>query len=646
MSTDRQIVCTACNALYDIVGRPAVFACDACGAEIRNPFAEGAKPVAKPVGKPVAKPVAPAASEPAARPTARPTAKPVAKPAADDAFSEAPAGASRSGGSRAEPGRAHTRVMSAQRPDFAEKKKPPVAVLALIGVVVLGAGAYFAFSGGKKDETPQTPTAPTGATGSTGATAPTGTTTPPTPAAPTGATGPTGAADVAKTPDVAKQKPVEAPPAADTVAYDGALEPFLKATYIPDFERADIEKAHQFLLAASAANGGRVKKADFEGKAKPILDKFSTLRTRYDELAASEFGEKSKNVAEATIKDIAETFGDKTVFSWFIHPDYLPYVVVIEESPAWSTASVVEKEVFRPLNELHQLFLDTYRESNKLTPLKSPTPVIYFESQPNYEKYNEARGFSKKNVLAHFEPFSGRLVLHRNCTHRTVMHEGTHQLFNRYAKNKLPQTQQSYWFEEGIAEWFGGANRLPKVDGGWRYEIGVLQPGRITSLRAVDPKRYFKIRDLVAVTYASKPKWESGGGDGQMNIQLIYEQGWFLIYFLNYFDVDAAGYVKIGGKGKYQDGWETYVKGELSGRTGKKAFEEAVGIKSDADWDRLEDEYLKYFDFVNYKIAMQHVKDDRLIPYTEYKNRRGVATGEKEDDLLVRPAKKKDDEDK
>ena len=163
MTTDRQLVCPDCSTTHESAGRPATFACESCGAEISNPFASG-KPVAKPVGKPVAKPVAKPAAKPAGRdvPTTRMEQLPEGE---DEAFAPSARPAPMPT-SRAEGGRAHTRVMGTYRPDFAEKKKPPYAVIGVAAVVVIGVAAFYMMRGG---DTPKTPAdsgtvAPTGAT--------------------------------------------------------------------------------------------------------------------------------------------------------------------------------------------------------------------------------------------------------------------------------------------------------------------------------------------------------------------------------------------------------------------------------------------------------------------------------------------------
>jgi hypothetical protein len=651
MSPTPSITCPSCGAVHEAAGRAAAATCDACGASMTATGKPVAKPTAKPVAKPAAKPVAKPAT-PRDVPTT--TEERVTPVELDEGDANDPPREVR---------RAHTRVMAAPRPDFSPKKKPPVGLILggvalVVGVVV----AIVVFSkGGDSNggppsndgadrssakpadaETSKTPVvdAPKNdAARATDKPAPT-----PAPVPESGRDA-TGAPTPSPTPtDATAKTSAPAPQDGERVRYDDALVPYLTAPYVPAFKREDIEKDHQYLLTAAASTGGLVRKVDFDERVKPIIEKYGDLKKQYDAILESPFGVSSKNLAEATIKDLGDIFSGEGRFVWFIHPDFQPYVVVIEESPAWSTTLVVEKDVFRPLNELHNLFLDQYRVSNNLTRLTDPVPVVFFEAKANYEKYLDARGIADKNILAHFEPGSGRLVLHRDCTHRTVMHEGTHQLFSRYSKNKVMHSRQSYWFEEGVAEWFGGANRVPAGDGTWKYEIGVINGGRINSMRADEEKTWFSVRELTKLTYADRDRWKQEGGEGSAKSLRVYAQGWFLIYFLNYFDVDAQGYVKFGVRGKYADGWDAYVRGELNGKTGHKAFCDALGLDTEEKWTKIEEEYKNYFRFVNFKFNFKHVKDDRLVPYDQYVNKRGEKTGYKEQDLLIPPPKKTDDD--
>jgi hypothetical protein len=198
----------------------------------------------------------------------------------------------------------------------------------------------------------------------------------------------------------------------------------------------------------------------------------------------------------------------------------------------------------------------------------------------------------------------------------------------------LPPPKQSFWFQEGIAEWFGGSNRIPKGDG-WEYETGVLLEGRLSGWRQLE-KDQFTLDEPLQQTYAKRNEYIMAGPAGQTKIQLVYSQGWFLIYFLNHFNVDASGMVTIGKRGKYADGWGDYLKAELSGKTGKKVFMESLKL-DDAGLAKMNEEYLAYFNFVMKKLNLGQVREKKLVAWDQYVNQRGQKTGEKDDDLLIAP---------
>ncbi len=146
-------------------------------------------------------------------------------------------------------------------------------------------------------------------------------------------------------------------------------------------------------------------------------------------------------------------------------------------------------------------------------------------------------------------------------------------------------------------------------------------------------KRRFRLSQLLNLTYTSR----SGLSTAQH--LLTYAQGWTLVYFCNYFDVDANGMVRIGKRGKYADGFEKYLKAELEGRTGRAVFMECLSL-DDASLKKMDEEFAAYCEWLVHKLKLKHYKDKRLIPAAEHRNSRGESTGTAEDDLLIRPKKK------
>lgn len=419
------------------------------------------------------------------------------------------------------------------------------------------------------------------------------------------------------------------------VKYGNELEAYSSARWMTTDERDAIRKTHLSMLEQASKEGGWVRKTDFERRVKPVVEKHAKDKAAWDDIEKSAYGKALKDVETSTQAALAKAFEGKVTFLATVQR---PYVIFVEETPSWEALNV-GKSVADPLLQLNRMFMDQYAKDCDLKPIDDPIPVVYFESDAKYRTYNAATGGPQTpGVLAHFEHESGRLVVHRQCDFTTIMHEGTHQLFAKHTRSAPAFLRRSYWFQEGVAEWFGGSSQKVGSDGAFTYEVGLLQVGRLEGMRSISVDDYFSVSELVQRTYGDRMMYESMGGKGQTKIQLIYAQGWFLIYFVNHFNVDAEGYVVYGKPGKYKAGWSKYLKSELDGKTGKKVFMEAFGVDDDG-LKKMNEEFQAYYNYVMRKIQLDQVKDKQLIPWDAYVNRIGEKTGEKEDDILV-PKKK------
>jgi hypothetical protein len=653
MTTTVTVKCHSCQASYQAPRERAGahFKCKKCGETLTVPKApeESAPPPARPVVMPAAGPAARPVVKPVVMPVAEPVDKPVVMP------SRPP---------RPQRGRAAPEP-AAKEPT---KSRTTLVLAVLGGVVLLGAGGYFAFGGSKDaDKKPKAPenanvTAKTNDTASKPVvlaydaakrikelTAATG----------SDSAGqmwalaqkideewkswqtkgaPAEAADrlceardevldklVGLMPDHAEARAMRG-----EVRYDNQLDPFFDAAYLSESER-DLVRANRLVVNTRAGeNAGWITKLAFDTKVKPLVEKFGPMQAEAESRNASPFGKAAKKMENDVIADMNTKLGGKAAFRAFIHH---PYLIFVEENASWSP-SAEAKTLFSPLKGIHEAFLREFGGLN-LKQLDDPVPVLYFKSEEQYQEYNKAIGNTGLRAAAHYEPQTGRLALNRGVNHEVIIHEGTHQLFDKYTSKMLPHPAQSFWFQEGIAEWFGGSNRLQAKDGSWTYETGVLLDGRLGEWRALEEAE-FKLPDLLDQTYGKRNDYIMKGGEGQKKIGLVYAQGWFLIYFLNHFNVDDKGVVQIGSKGKYRDRWNDYLKAELSGKTGKKVFMECLKV-DEAGLEKMHDEYKKYFLFVVKKQNLGHVKDKKLVKWDEYVNKKGQKTGEKDDDLLIDP---------
>jgi hypothetical protein len=420
----------------------------------------------------------------------------------------------------------------------------------------------------------------------------------------------------------------------DEVKYQNELEPFFDASYLTESDRDLVRRNRLTVTTRAGENGGWISRKAYDTQVKPLVDRLGAAQAAAESMAASPFGRAAKALEADTINSLTKALGGTTAFRAFVHK---PYVIFVEENKAWSPQTEA-KGLFSPLKAIQDAFLKEYA-SLGLEPLEQPIPVVYFISDERYQEYKKQMGMTSK-AQAHYEPATGRLALNRGVDHEVVIHEGTHQVFDKYTKSKLPHIRQAYWFQEGIAEWFGGSSRIQAKDGSWTYEIGRLQDGRLDYMRRVEEPKHFKLAELLTQTYDDRIKYEDQGAAGEERILLVYSQGWLLIYFLNHFNVDATGMVKIGEKGKYADGWNEYVKAELNGKSGKKVFMQVLKL-DDAGLENMQKEYSAYFNFIMRKRNLGQVEEKQLVAWDKYVNKKGMKTGEKEDDLLVAPPRNK-----
>ena len=416
------------------------------------------------------------------------------------------------------------------------------------------------------------------------------------------------------------------------------LEDRVEAPYLEEEHRDEI-KAMQQRIAESVevSPSGTRWLAEYWGgeqELAELITRLDALQTSYRKRLEDPFEKSAAKLFEITANDVTEGLNES--YHWAART-FKPYLLLIEKDQAWNETEVAE-EKSRALLELHETFYRNYQEVLGLEPIDRPVPVVVFKRREAYYQYARKRG-ADRGSLGHFEPWTGRLVVNDGTNIGTVFHEGTHQLvaYNTERKTGTRYRLESYWFQEGVAEFFGANHRYldPKTKD-WRYEIGLLQTGRISYWRQNEHKA-FKLWDLLALTYQDR-ETNKGGGNDDLNL-FAYSQGWFLVYFLNNFLVDDEGVVQIGAVGKYRKHWLKYFRGELEGKTGREFFLECLDLRpngklDEAAYERFEAEFMDYYEWMNRKMSMKyHTKENRLVPWDEVENK-GKIIGDRWDDML------------
>ena len=425
--------------------------------------------------------------------------------------------------------------------------------------------------------------------------------------------------------------------ARNELKYDGQLDDLLNAPWINEVELKDVERVHKSLARLADKNDGWIASSELK-KVTALQEQFAEKAQAYKDMLESPFYVEAQKIIEPTEKEVEERMAaHKDKWDGVEVHIQQPYVFFVQRDAGWDAVNVA-KDILQEFLYLQNQIIKEF-PAMKLKPVDDPVPVLYFRNHAMYQAY---AGNAGSGALAHFEPMTGRLVLHDTCDVSTRRHEGTHQLMwfwtgdNGAGKN--PNTR-SYWFNEGLAEWYGAANRIPTEDGSYEFVTGRIDVGRMGSFKHLDPTdrasqstsalTAFNLSDLLELTYGDRSKPEVN-----RRTSLVYAQGWFMLYFMNTFNVDEKGVMVLNSKGKYADGFRAYMKEELAGRTGKDLFMEKVGL-DDAGLRKMRDEYWRYVAFINSKINLGQVgSDGRMIHWHEYINKRGQKTGEETDDLL------------
>lgn len=460
------------------------------------------------------------------------------------------------------------------------------------------------------------------------------------------------------------------------VIYKDDLVPLFEGEIIKILkDRTKVQNLHDKLKEVAAANAGYIPASEAE-KVKGYTEQYAAALAEHRAFVDSDWAkaavelqgslgatlneilEKAKENADNIIGGLPEGLPDE--FKQAMRDNLVrgadgrsyvsflrkPYVVFVEADDSWNPEFIATTKVLDPLTALNDEFLERHGEQFGLHPIDEPVPVVYFRSEQAYQQYCLGSMGGIPPSEAHFEPETGRLLCHADSKNdNTMIHEGTHQIFHHYAENQAEFNANSFWFQEGVAEWFGGADRSVK-DKQWIYHLGRLQEDRIRFLEAPEHLKTdrFTLEELIKLTYEARNDFQSKGQMGK--VLMNYSQGWALIYFLNYFDVDAAGDIKVHTeakpvKGRYRDGWEKYLHFELKGKDGAPfvggpAFLEAFGFKDydDPGLKRMSIEFEAYQKFLHRKISTGQHKNKELVPWKDFRNRRGEAMGEKEDDML------------
>ena len=314
----------------------------------------------------------------------------------------------------------------------------------------------------------------------------------------------------------------------------------------------------------------------------------------------------------------------------FAYESFRPYVIFAEAAgpDRKERAEKVVRATGRVLTFLYARWLAFMKEDLKLDAPRvedlgdQRVKVFIFRSRESFDAWH-TRGRMPIPLFAgaYYDPGRDRFILMHldQFDPGTIMHEGTHQLIHFYARHfcekddlgiakkegrppeKVEYTDRRlssafFWFQEGIAEYFGGAVRDEEKEGEWR--IGALQKGHLRFFHHMKsqkppmtwPVEEFLFEDQGHIRIRAGIR---GGGLGREELNaLMYAQGWTLVhYFLH------------GEGGKWRERFLAFMRNELTGKSSKPYLLEAFGLPKRSDDPKvkaflgeIEEGYARYFE--------------------------------------------------
>ncbi|MBK9384905.1 MAG: hypothetical protein IPN34_08830 [Planctomycetes bacterium] len=313
------------------------------------------------------------------------------------------------------------------------------------------------------------------------------------------------------------------------------------------------------------------------------------------ERAKDPFVKAAKQLIE---EELTDTVGsEKTKFDYYYDDPELvprPYVLAVENDGVTST-DIVAKEVGKnSLFVLYTMFREEYEGLFKLPPITKPVPVYVFIGSKGYEKWRkDGREYLPgSDQVAGFYSSSwqrqGRGVLHvwrfddGTNPMPVYFHEGTHQLMDFYGPKLAfgSRDGKTPWFQEGIAEYWGGVVRLR--DGAqWKYLVGQPNDSRMGVVRrwAEAGEGRMTIKELLALDYPAfeEAKEKMAKEKDAKSAQLVsnnYALGWVIIdYCFNNLGDEEA-----------REAMRSYMKAEIEGKGGGSVLAELLKLTSDEDY--------------------------------------------------------------
>jgi len=295
------------------------------------------------------------------------------------------------------------------------------------------------------------------------------------------------------------------------------------------------------------------------------------------------------------------------------HPKEVPPYLIVAQEPRdkfrQSTKNVLDRA-----GQIYTCLLENFRARMVEIGLPNPeirdmgNPVLkcfVFNDRITYEDFHVRQGFDKNDLVLRARAYyawapdqwmrtydTGAPSLSLDPDTCVAFHEGTHQLVHYFRRWYLTQEDRKknpsapevalasgrirgrcHWFNEGIAEVFGGAYRV--ADGKWRLFSVLTNRVAEWSIHRGHGDPDWTLREVLEMANSGQMRLlgerKLPGKSSELD-SLFYAQAWTLHHFLYY-----------GADGRYRKRYLEYLKQEMLSNSGLEVFLQCMEVGDDPD---------------------------------------------------------------
>ncbi|MEK7484426.1 MAG: DUF1570 domain-containing protein [Planctomycetota bacterium] len=256
------------------------------------------------------------------------------------------------------------------------------------------------------------------------------------------------------------------------------------------------------------------------------------------------------------------------------------YYVAMQNSDSYLSKMAIIQFVDL-LEQTYDWIYTRYREEWNLREYDHLMSLFIFKNRKEYIQFEPKVG---PGTAGFYRPSCQQMFTYRQppgdtTLESTIIHEGTHMIMHYFCGFRDPKQQQElFWFQEGIAEFFGSWKRDPETGKLVLEQLNKERFGNLWSKVVRGKHRSFK--EILPISVVEKYLRQQSDKELEGD---LYEQGWGMVHFFMH-----------AQNGKYRKPFYDYIRSFIAGKSDWKTFKTFLKIQSDQDLQQMEDEFKEH----------------------------------------------------